>query len=357
MSEEEYTIPWHERFVMQWNIRKFSLLNDFFWAGANLVCFFWLVGAGMPGYYGGALTGLLLVMDVSLSIWNFQEESAQYHQDMERYRQDIVALLAIKDTKNSIEQPVVEQQIKVLYDARRKCKLDWDYKLYRLYSDAMYAVALFAAFALLSCAFFPPAAVAPATVLICGVIGTVLCFAMNAFFSAVRKGIEVSKSVEISRFETADKPILLQRLLSLDNDFDKRQCYLDLKLLDSESEYQQHVILYQKMTLLRSVLIDTLVPPLIFAGLVLVPLGIGIPFLALGFALAVASYYYVEANYKPGNATLPGFDEVEFAAFNPVEALNKLTHAEPSLGFFGFAGDCLRDKEKDPLFLNSPPEW
>lgn len=354
MSQEESDIPMYERFMMQWRQRKFYLLNDFFWAGANLATFFWLVGEGLPGYYGGVLTGILLTMDVGITIWGFKEEKAQYDQDMARYKADISTLVG---KKTEIQQPLLDQQINELIKARRQCKLDWDYKLYTLFNDAMYAISLFCAFALVCCCFFPPAAVVPATALICGVIGTVLCFTFNAFFAAVRKGLEVSKSVEVKNYNTSDKILLLKHYKTLDNEFDKKQCYLDYKLLVEESAAYQEVIVYQKMVMLRAVLIDLLVPPVFFMGLVLLPLGIGIPVIACAFALAVWSSYYVDAEYKPkGEVELPGFDEDAFASFDAEGELSLVTAQEFPQGFFGVVSDSLRVNEVDPLFLNSSPD-
>jgi len=354
MDIEEENIPWQERFMTQWQQRKFFLMNDFFWASANLACFFWLVGSALPVYYGGLLTGVLLIMDVTLSIWGLWEESAQYHKDMERYRGDILTLTALALTRNEIERPLLEKQIKALYDARRQCKLDWDYKMYGLYNDAMYAISLFFAFSLVCCCFFPPFAVAPATALICGVAGTVLCFTMNSFFAMTGKGIKVSQTEELRDYAKQDQIDLLRKYKRLGHSdealLEKKQFYLDFKLLQAESTHQQQVILYQKMTLLRAILIDVIVPPLVFIGLVFLPMGIGLPILAAGLALAVGSYYLIEEYYKVDDILLPAFDEAAFDAFDVSAELASLVIPEVSRGFFASVSDCLREPETDPLF-------
>lgn len=353
-DDEERKIPWDERFAMQWRQRKFYLLNDFFWASANLACFFWLVGSGMPGYYGGVLTGVLLCMDISIAIWAFEEEKTQYIQDMTRYQEDIQALRDIKATKRDIERPLLDRQLQELVRAQRQCKLDWDYKLNALFTDLMYAASLFCAFALVCSFFFPPAALVPATALVCGIAGTVLCFACNAFFSAVKEGLKVCKSIEEKQYNKQDKQQILQHYLTLNNEFAKRQCYLDYLLLAEETTYNEQVIVYQKMQLLRSTLIDLLVPPVIFVGIVFFPLGIGIPILAAGLALAVTSSFYIDANYKPKGVTLPSFDEQAFRDFNPIVELSKMKQTDSSHGLFGTFAQPLSTEEGAPL-LGHPP--
>ena len=74
MSAEEAKTPWYERFQTQWTQRKFILLNDALWGTANLVTFFWLTGKGVLGTVGDALTIGLLVFDIAVTFWDFEEQ-------------------------------------------------------------------------------------------------------------------------------------------------------------------------------------------------------------------------------------------------------------------------------------------
>ncbi len=276
MSQEEKDIPWQERFAMQLYKMKFNLINDFFWACGNLVCFFWACGAA--DYYGGALTTLLLLMDVGVTVWAYSDEHTQYLSDITRYKKSINMLM--EDAVNN------HLQIQALNKAEYKCRVEWNYKLYALYADILYATGLMLAFALLYGFFLPT--IAP-TALILGVTGTVLCFSLNAVFAAIRQSLEICKAIELSNH-------LAQDYLNPNNSA------FDLNLIAHEWHYQQQVIQYQKAILIRSVLVDLLVPPLVFLALVFTPLSIGVPIVLAGFLLAVAAHYFIENNYQPDRA-------------------------------------------------------
>lgn len=78
-SAEEEKIPLKERFLTQWNERKFRILNDLIWATANLLCFFVLTGSGVLGYFGNVATALLLLMDVCLTYWKYKEAETKHN--------------------------------------------------------------------------------------------------------------------------------------------------------------------------------------------------------------------------------------------------------------------------------------
>ena len=147
MSEEEKRIPAWDRFKTQWDQRKFALLNDSIWATANLVCFFWLTGGGMLGYYGNVATAMLLIMDVSLTAWKFQEESTKHKETLVWYDRDIRILLQKIDAEPlEVNKTVLQLQLKQLGAAQKQCKFDWRHKQYALTNDLVYAAALLAAF-------------------------------------------------------------------------------------------------------------------------------------------------------------------------------------------------------------------
>lgn len=311
MSKGEEKIPWQERFAMQLDKSKFDLINDFFWACGNLACFFWLCGNPVADYYGGALTTLLLLMDTCASIWGYTEAHAQYLKDMARFNSSL-QMLKQDESLNYF-------QINALKYAQRQCKLEWDYKLLGLYVDIMYAVGLMLSFTLLYCCFLPMAAVAAGTAVFWGMTGTVLCFTLNACLSAIKQGLDICKSVELSN--------------TIAKDFsNQNQSHFDLNLLKSEWNYHQKIIEYKQACLVRSVLIDLLVPPVVFLSFVFMPLSIGLPIVAAGFTLAVASYYYVDKYYQHDITCLP-----------KQSAVAELVSPVITLGFFGKAVDLLQD--------------
>ena len=312
------TIPLRERFSVHLNKCKFYLMNDFFWADCNLACYFWLCGNAVADYYGGALTAALLLMDVSISIWAYAEDYAQYDKDMKRLNAD---MLMLNNTQ--------VYKLNALKHAQRQCKLDWDYKLYGLYVDMLYAISLFVAFSFLYSFFLPIAAVPASTALTLAVTGTVMCFTLNAIGAALKQALEVCKSIELSNYAAKD----------VDN-ADKcvpgaQKSDFELKLLKSEWIYHQTIIEFKQASLLRGVLIDFLVPPVVFVALVFMPLNMGLAVIAVGLALAVKFYSYIEG-YEPDIKDLP--------KFNP-DPVNVIT---PNIihGFFGTATTHLHDQRE-----------
>ncbi len=339
MSVEEQQIPWLERLYNQWQQLKFDLLNDFFWADANLVCFFWLTGSTMADYYGGLLTAVLLLMDVCNALWNYSEEYGQYKIDMQQYQSDIAELTSIGG---------MDKHIALLQQAMCQSKLDWDYKLYALYVNVIYAISLLFAFSLVYSFFILPSALSAVVALTCGLSGTILCFSLNAICAASQQGLTICKSIEQWHDLKNELGNKLQQDLSFASIDEQKRLYLEAKQLEMELDYQLNEIHYQHIILLRSVLIDILVPPIIFISLIYMPLGLGLTLMAASFVLAVWSHDYVNKNYKPADAQLPDFDENEFSEFNVAHAqqnLDVLTQTDH--GFFGSVERCLRQQRND----------
>lgn len=311
MSDEDKKIPWQLRLEKKWHQYKFDFLNDFFWATGNLACFFWLYGP--LDYYGGALTSVLLLMDVSLCIWGYWEAYVQYSKDLDYYRKAI--------------QNASADEINALQLAKRQCMLDWDYKLYALYIDVMYAISLLVAFSLIYAFFLPLAIVPTAAGAMLSLIGTVLCFTLNSGFSALKQGVDVCKSVAMANDVARDHE-------------NQNQNGLNLESLERDWVYHQHIIAYKQVCLLRSVLIDFLVPPVVFMALVFMPLSMGLSVVSAGLILAVASYEYIDKNYPHDIAALPACSSE--AACSPVIAQ----------GFFGKATAYLHENSTSEMCLN-----
>ena len=337
MSHEESSIPWKHRLVVQWQASKANLLNDFFWASANLACFFWLCGDGIAGYYGGVLTAVLLLMDVYLALDSYWSFCVDYEKNLARYQCD---KLLINQTEMSLVLRL--EKIKRLNDAATHCKLELDYRLFGLYVDVMYAISLWAAFSILCCFFIYPTVISVATALYFNVVGTVLCFTFNALFAAIRQALEVCKRIDASNIVFDKYTRLLGTPPEGDQSSIRKQWYFDLKLLASEWHYQQHVISYQEVKWLRAVLIDCMVPPVVFLALVFMPLMVGLFVLSGGLILAVASYYYIEKHYQHDMSCLP--------VYLPDEQLPPSPHIKH--GFFRATTGYLQEKR-----VVCQPDW
>lgn len=294
------------------SLLKFSLINDLVWATGNLLCFFWLYGKNVAGFYGDMLTTALLLMDVSLSIWKYWEQSARATQ----------AIQGMPDA-----------------DAREE-KLDWDFKLYSLFLDCIYAATLCFAFSMVCCFFIPLA-----NTLLLEVTGTVLCFVLNALFAALNKGLTVCKSVQSLNNIDSDQQEILRSYPTLNNEADRKQAYFDLLSLQIMADYHQQIITYQKAVLLRSVLIDVFVPPAIFLALVFMPYSIALPVLSIGYLWAVTAYYQIEKNYKPDEPVPLNVDDPILQAPLSNDVIEKIIKPKTTPGFFNTVVNYLRNND------------
>ncbi len=320
MSEKERQIPAWERFQTQWQQRKFALLNDSIWATANLACFFWLTGRGLAGYFGDVATVGLLLMDTCLTVWRFYEESTAHNQDMARYNNDI-QLLDKKIKSSDKKNLALEIERDKLVEARELCDINWKYKKYGLINDLVYATSLMLAFSLMCCFFFPPLAMIPATAIILGVTGAALSFVLTLAYTAVTNGIDLAKTEQSRQSSKRQCETLLCRFKELkaesgadENGFVKKQLYLEMQRLKADSDYQERLVNYKRLQLVRAILNDVLLPPLIFVSFMFLPLGIGLGVLAAGLVLVLLAKFILD-KFAPKAAALPKMDEASYKAF------------------------------------------
>jgi len=320
MSQKERQVPAWERFKTQWKQRKFALLNDSIWGVANMACFFWLIGSGVAGYFGNVATFGLLLMDTFLTALRFCEESTQNNNDMERFRRDI-AILDQKIKEDDKNKASLEIERDNLIEARDRCKFNWDYKKYSLINDLVYATSLMLAFGLMCCFFFPPAMIVPATAMILGVTGAALSFVLTAVSTAMTSGLDISKSHKIIKKSKHDAEKWLEKFKELksqknedENDFVKKQLYLKMKGLMATSKDESRRVQYQTLQLVRGVLVDALLPPLIFVSFMFLPFGIGLGVLAAGFALGMLARIIL-AQFEPKGSGLCEMNEASYERF------------------------------------------
>lgn len=345
---DEINTPWEERFLTQFSQRKFALLNDSLWATANLVCFFWLTGKGALGAAGDAVTLVLLVFDIVMAIWELEEKRIKYNKAMQQYEEDserlakqLEAFQEIEKSRQlrddeSREKRQIEVQIRTLARERSKCERDWQLEKVSLINNIAYAVGLMLAFVVLTMPFMPVAAPVLATM---AIVGAVLCLAFTMINNAIKGGIELyktHKTIQEEQKESNQKVRELIALLKKNSELDaneRKLLYLEIRQCQAETEYQKQVMKYQSANLVRSIMIEALVPAVVFASLVFVPLGIGVPVLIAAVALAIATHYLVEAWFKPDEKKALEFDDKQYAAFCD-EILEAESPAETTPGFF-----------------------
>lgn len=331
MEEDEKDILWTERFQTQWAQRKFFLLNDSIWATANMVCFFWLKGSGMAGYYGNVLTAGLLLMDVTLTTIKFHEECTKHNKETAAYDRDMAIL---QEQIDAIEQKLIPSHIpldeseksrlekeKISLQAQKdkiakmkdSCEFNWKFTKYGLINDLIYAIALLLAFAV-NCSFFLlPGAVLATTALNLAFVGALLCFALTTATTAMSGILELNKTKQSQeQIRTKCKDALLKLGPEKDENLQK-QYYLTIQSLINDTKYHQEMVTYQRKQILRSVLIDSFLPMLVFVSLFL-PTSKSLAVLAVGLVLGEESNRIIE-NSAPNTTELPKFDDEKFKDF------------------------------------------
>ena len=373
MNQAEYDMDvttW-ERFSTQWDQRKFELLNDTIWATCNLACFYWLISAKALGLWGDVFTLVLLAMDISIAVWQLKEEETKHNATLLHFRtqietledkidalehgtdkqsqrlfrhREMVATIDGKkqvlehtdEEKDELKQQqinVLKEQLMALRQAEDKCKSDWILKQKGFIYDLAYAIGLFAAFSIVC---FSVLAAAPAMALILGVVGAGLCFSLNAAYSALKNNLEVEVAQHADTAAITAYQDCLALFLDSPDLHERKRLYLEIQRLEMTSEHQQKVITFQQMTLVHSIIVEALMPAIVFSALVFLPLGLGLVAIAGGIALAVLVYKCIEP-YKPEMGELRRFNGPKFLAFekHAFEDAGKPVPAKPpSPGLF-----------------------
>ncbi len=324
MSEGELELTAWERFKAHAYLRKYSILNDFVWGLGNMACFFWLVGQGTMGYYGNVATTGLLLMDAVLGYFQYKEASKQHEAELKRYERDISQLnRQIRMAWTLDDRKKLGLQLKTLEAAEVHCQLEWQYKTYGLIKDLSYAVALVLAFTILCSFLLPPALITAEAALILSITGTALCFLSSLMNDAMGGVLDIQKSKKTGFMAKTAVDGLLEAFRKEKDPDLKKLLYLDLKQAHAMIDYQAELLSFQKLGLFHEMFIKLLVPPLIVASFVFLPMGLGVAAVAIGLTLAIASGRLYLRD-KPKLAQLAEFNELEYEAFKqlPLNELN-----------------------------------
>jgi hypothetical protein len=332
MSPGEQKIS--DRFKTQWDQRKFDLITDSAWATVNLVCFFWLVGSGPPGFTGNLLTLGFYLVDLVLVIWKFYEESTKHNakiNTLEREKKELEDLLQETNLRIEFLKKEAKKNEKTLEEARekadnlekeianvdniiRKESFDWKYQRYGFFKDLTYALGMILAFTTTCCLFFPPAAIVPATALMISAIGATLSFVINIVYTVVTNRLEVAKMRETSQQRITEYNKLLEKFDEEHNPDKKKLLYLQLETLKANSIYHEDLADFQSRKLVQSILIEALLPGLIFGCFTFLPFGQALGAIATNFVIALATTQVIN-EFEPKSAGLPEFDEGKYAYF------------------------------------------
>ena len=292
-ADKDLNISLAERFRSQWQQRKFMIINDAFWATANLACFMYLIGNGLLGYIGVTATAGLLLMDVALTIWGYRELEADHIGLMAQYDQDIIDLNdeilnirrqldhlgkitsdhVIHTHKLNLEQrlaalPILIEQTK---KNQAQCEFDWKYTNKDLYNNLVYACVLSVAFGLICCSvLYPPLGITAANALILGLVGAAISCIATMSIHAKTATKEIEKSHE-----------LIEKATHSD-----------------DKTYQEAMLVHNQWVLAQKIVSDVLLPAAVFALLVFAPTGFSLPILIPIVVVLLLSGLVLE-KYKP----------------------------------------------------------
>ncbi|TAL65424.1 MAG: hypothetical protein EPN84_01550 [Legionella sp.] len=323
-SEKLSTTPYWDRFKTQWRMRKYTLLNDSLWGLANMVCFFWFVGSD-----GDLLTIFLLCFDLYSAYYEYAEEQCLYEQTNHDFDTQIAKLKQqLEDEKDISAKKDLYKRIKKLEKDQKECVRAWEHKKIGLISATVYAGGLLIAFVLATLPFLP---IAAPTLLIITTIGATLCFALTVINNGMKQGLEV-RGTYLSKIQAkseytqmiADFKQLLKGNAVI-NESEKILLFLEIKQCRAEEEYQQELVIYQTLHLVRTMIIQTMIPVLLFTSFLFLPMATGILVVGAALILAMMTHLLIEKLYKTEKTSFPEFDKVEYQAFcdNPDLWLDK----------------------------------
>ena len=284
-----------------------------------MVC---VVGSKTRINAGNILVAALLLFDTVLTTWRFLEESTEYNRsneslkknlsDLETKSKDLTQWLN-ENKDETAEREQKEQQLALaknqwreLDNLRKKADTQWRYKKYALINDLVYATGLMCGWSLLNNLFFnigTPLA------------GGIFLFVLTVAYHAVTSTLEIAKTLGTKKENNDRINEILTDFKSLPDDSNyKKYLYLEIESLKTDNKYRQEMIRFQIWKLLRSTVIDALIPVIVFASLVFFPTGVGVGILAAACALMLLSKVILN-HFEPKAEKAPEFSEEKYKAF------------------------------------------
>lgn len=315
-AEKDLGISTYERFKTQWAQRKYMLMNDSLWATANLLCYFWLIGNGNLGYAGNLLTGALFTFDTMAALWRFEEEKT-LHNKMIQDMNDKAELLRaqINQNNNENETNLLKIELKKIEADQKHMAREWRYKKYGLINDCAYSIGLIIGIAGICALFLPPAALLPATLTMLSVVGAGICYSMSLLYTIINGQLDIAKEKNSANDIKKEYNTLLKDFRTETNESLKKQIYLDILSLEAKTQYQERLINFKRMELVRSVITDVIFPASVLIAGLMLSTGAGIGVL-LGVIVLSFAIKKIIQQFEPKAPELASFDEDDYQAFS-----------------------------------------
>jgi hypothetical protein len=318
--------------------QKFLLANDLIWGLVNFICFWILVGDGLYGWYGNVLTAGLFTFDFSLCMLEFSETQAKHEVQMLDYQ---TAIDALNQKYLGGEIAEVGWHLAALKKAQARAALSWRYNLKQLKLDAIYVASVVVGFILMASFLTPPGALIPATALMLSLIGSSLCFAFTLAHKSTQSWLNALETGEVLDGIDAEYQVCIDLFEASDRSDDKRQIFLDMRLLWTETEEQRQLVLYQQADMWCTLMTRMALPALFLAGFVFMPMTLGVSMFVVGAVLLLAANCYV-AEFAPESAREKNI---------PLSVLTRFS------GLFKPASDAQSSPAEAAKLLHLPPPF
>lgn len=283
----------------EWRSRKYLILNDFIWGAGNMATFFWLIGNGTLGYIGNAFTIALLVMDFSLSIMAYREALEDHIESLKAITDQITQLNVKAD-----RAPDEMQKLARLEKQKKYMELTWQHQSRMMIKDMIYSAILIVAFGIFTaCLTLPGHLIAPAVIGF-GFIGAALCFALTLVNNAITSYMNIMKEDAIHKLDMEYLTKEIEEIQAVEYTLptqDSTAQSTSRKYLTALINQRTHAeamhaasMRNKKMQIVRTAMVDILIPTTMVTSLLFLPLPIAFAVIAAAALIATVSYYVFE---------------------------------------------------------------
>jgi hypothetical protein len=159
---------------------------------------------------------------------------------------------------------------------------------------------------------------------IVGLVGGLLCFAFSVIYNIINSSTVLAQGTDKLAEIEQERSLLIAALKTPKlSDNEKKLLYLDICNLDSQTDYQKQMRVFQSLHLARTTLIEAMFPAVVFVSFVFLPLGIGLGTIGGFIGLAMFSYLMINAIFCPQKQEDCVFDEKRYQEFLQKTELNQ----------------------------------
>ncbi len=296
-----------DQFKMQFEARKFGLLDDFLSIASNLIAFLWITGEGNLGAFGPILTAWFRLLYIGLITWRNTELKDTHQLMVARYEADIKAL-------HALESPP-QTEIQFLERELTRCKRQFSAKQREYLNELYYVIGLFVSMAFLACLTYSPFAIPITIALAVGFLSYAISFVFMFKFQQGRGRNAILLREEGKVAMDDDIKNTLKFFNSTQDPVLKKTYFLDGQMLVKASQQEALIIQGQKEILLYQSLLKAALPAVILTSFVLLPVYAAWALMFTSMLMtAYMETYMPDAGFS-SNAQDNGLDDATYQSF------------------------------------------